>query len=108
MAVTDALVRAVDYDAQQLALLARTIAQGCDADELALFAAVCRRTGLDPFTRQIYAIRRYDSREDRDVMTIQVSIDGLRVLAMRSGKYGGQLGPWWADADGQVVRRVAA
>ncbi len=81
-------------------LLRKGLCAKCTADEFELFAETCNKTGLDPFMRQIYPVFRPDRKQNRDVMQIQVSIDGMRLVAERSGHYAGQVGPFWCGKDG--------
>lgn len=86
---TAVMIHGQKMDDQQLDLLTRTICKDADPDEFALFVQVCNRTGLDPFSRQIHAVKRYDSKARREVMSIQTGIDGYRLIAQRSGEYAG-------------------
>jgi phage recombination protein Bet len=79
---------------EQTQLISTTIAPGCSNDELRLFAYACQRTGLDPFSKQIYAIKRGGK------MTIQAGIDGLRSIAERTGQLDGSE-TMWCGEDGQ-------
>ena len=63
------------------------------------FLQHCRRTQLDPIARQIYAICR------KGRWGIQISIDGARLIAERSGKYAGQTPVEWTG-DGQTWTQV--
>lgn len=96
--MSDLAIRALDDD--QIRLISDTVAKGASRDELALFIAVCNRTGLDPIARQIYLVPRYDSKLGREVRTPQVSIDGFRLVAQRSGEYAGQTAVAWCGRDG--------
>jgi hypothetical protein len=62
------------------------------------FIQVCVSTQLDPYRKQIYAVNRA-GRGQMPNMSIVVAIDGLRSISARSGKYQGQVGPFWCGTD---------
>lgn len=87
----------IEFSKDQIDLVKRQIAPNATDTELKLFLYQAQRTGLDPLNRQIYCIHRGGK------MTVQTSIDGFRVIAERSGDYGGQDEPLFNEVDGKVI-----
>jgi phage recombination protein Bet len=79
---------------EQAQLLRRTLTRELSEDEHELFLNVCHRSGLDPFSRHLYPLRKNGR------LTFESTIDGFRFSAEQTGKYAGQLGPEWCGPDG--------
>jgi phage recombination protein Bet len=82
------------YSDEQIHTLRTTICSELSDSELALFLEMVKGYGLDPFSRQIYALKTGGK------LTPVTSIDGLRLIAQRSGQYAGQRAPEFT-ADGE-------
>lgn len=83
-----------DVSKRMKELILSTVAKGLNEDELKLFLYQCRRLQLDPLCKQIYAIKRNGQ------LTFQLSIDGMRAQALRSGLYMGREPVQWCNRDG--------
>ncbi|MBF0315584.1 MAG: phage recombination protein Bet [Oligoflexia bacterium] len=98
LASVDSKVFLPAFNEERVQLLKKQIMPPDSTDnELKMFLMVTNRTQLDPFARQIYAIRRTGK------MNFEVSIDGARLVAERTGHYRGQIGPYWCGEDGKWV-----
>lgn len=83
------------FNVQEVETIKNTVAKDATDSELKLFLYQCKRTGLDPFSRQIYFLKMGGK------ASIQSSIDGFRLIAERSGKYQGQTIPLFLDKTGK-------
>jgi len=76
---------------EQIKIIRDTVAQGATPIELQFFLHQCNRTKLDPLLNQIHFIKRksWDAATGGYIEkpTIQAGIDGLRLIADRTGKY---------------------
>jgi phage recombination protein Bet len=86
---------------EQVQLIKDQVCVGGTDNELKLFLYQAKRMGLDPLARQIYAIKRGPK------MSIQVSIDGFRLIADRSGKYAPGRAATFEEKGNQIVSATA-
>lgn len=95
-------------DQDKIKLLKDTYCKGSTDQEFKLFVHACERTQLDPFMRQIHAVKRWDSTLRREAMTIQTGIDGYRLIAERTGCYApGREPSYTYDANGNLESATA-
>lgn len=112
-APTTALARiaqATGYDTGKIELVKDTIARGASDDELMLFLHLAKRSGLDPFSRQIYLIERRQQIDGQWKTTRQpqTGIDGLRLIADRTDRYApGRESQFTYDAAGALLTATA-
>jgi phage recombination protein Bet len=77
------------FDQTQVDILRDTLFKGFDDSEMKFCLAVCNRTGLDPFARQVHFTKRKNHKTGKESITIVTGIDGFRALAQKSGAYAG-------------------
>jgi phage recombination protein Bet len=77
------------FDQAQVDILRNVLFKGFSDDEMKFCLAVCSRTKLDPFSRQIYFNKRKNNKTGKETITFITGIDGLRLTAQRTGAYAG-------------------
>ena len=103
----------LEFSDEQVQLLRDGYAPGASQIEFRMLLEVARLRRLNPFLKQIHFVKRRskDTRTDQWVenWTSQVSIDGLRAIAQRTGLYDGQDEPTFErDEKGLILSaRVA-
>lgn len=80
----------LDFSKEQQALLRDSFANGASESEFRVLLEVAKARRLNPFTRQIHFVKRWDGEKRREVWSCQVGIDGFRAIAQRTGLYDGQ------------------
>lgn len=99
--MNEMVVRDNDIDSKK-ELIKRMYCKNVSDDEFEIFLHTCKRLGLDPRARQIYAVKRGSG------MTIQTGVDGFRLVAERTGKYApGRETDYKYDKDGRLVSATA-
>ena len=95
------------FDNKQIEILKNSICKGVSNDEFEVFLMACKKTQLDPFMKQIYAVKRKSKRPDGswgETMTIQTGIDGYRLIAERTGCYAPGPEPTYSyDSEGRLI-----
>lgn len=92
------------FDDKQLQTIKDMYCKNLTEEEIVIFMHICQRTKLDPFAKQIYAVKRKDTKLGKDVMTVQTGIDGYRLIAERTGKYApGKEPSFQYNAKGDIV-----
>lgn len=86
-------LRRSQFSAEQVQLIRATVAADCNDAELALFLETCARHELDPFIKEVWAIRW---KAGKPVQTV-VSKDGLLKVANRC------TGAGWANQPGEYT-----
>lgn len=101
MAIAPAML---EFSEEQRRLIRDTYANGASDSEFAVLLEIAKARRLNPFTRQIHFVKRYDKQKQRDVWAAQASIDGLRAVAERTRLYDGQDEPVYEyDHEGKLM-----
>lgn len=81
---------ALEFSDEKMALIQKTYGKDLTPLEFELFMSVAKSRGLDPVMSQIHAVKRRDGESSEKRLTIQVAIDGYRLIAERTGAYAGK------------------
>lgn len=93
----------MEFTEAQRRMIRDAYANGASDEEFAVLMEIARARRLNPLLRQIHFVSRWDNEKHRPVWAAQVSIDGLRAIAERTGLYLGQDEPEFVEnPDGTI------
>lgn len=90
MTVTRGDAAPLVFTEEQRRMIRDSFANGASDAEFAVLMEIAKARRLNPLLRQVHFVSRWDSQKGREVWATQVSIDGLRAVAERTGLYSGQ------------------
>jgi len=101
---TRALATPLEFTDDQRRMIRDSFANGASDGEFAVLMEIAKARRLNPLLRQVHFVSRWDTSKGREVWATQVSIDGLRAIAERTGLYAGQDKPEFTERpDGSIV-----
>lgn len=107
LVLTKRVAKQVGISEEMLALILEQVPADATDQETALFIYQISRTGLDPLSRQIYLVGRFNKREGREVSSVQTGIDGYRLVAERTGRYAGSSDPLFNGKLTQYAHKIS-
>lgn len=94
----------LEFTPQQQQMIRDTFANGANEKEFQVLMEIAKVRRLNPLLRQVHFVKRWDSIRSKDIWSVQVSVDGLRAIAERTGKYDGQDEPeYMLDKEGLII-----
>lgn len=88
-----------DMTLAEIEMAKRTIAKDATTEELGFFLAFCKSRGLDPWSKEVYFVKRVNAQAEVS-LSFQTSIDGMRIHSRKGDKIQWMEGPFWCGEDG--------
>lgn len=105
----------LEFTKEQEKMIRDTYASGASESEFQVLMTTAKVRNLNPILKQIYFVSRNVKEKDekgRDIYvkkwSAQVSIEGLRSIAERTGKYAGSSAPEFGYSEGRVRKMKCA
>lgn len=96
-------VQPLEFSPEQRKMILQSFLSGASESEAGVLLELARVRRLNPITKQIHFVKRWDSQKRAEVWSAQVGIDGFRAIAERTGLYDGQDEPEF-EYDGKTLK----
>jgi phage recombination protein Bet len=93
----------LEFSDDQRLMIRDMYAKGATDQEFSVLLEIASVRRLNPLLKQIHFVKRWDGKLKREVWAAQVSIDGLRAIAERTGRYDGQDEPEYIYENNKLV-----
>lgn len=90
LAIQKPILAPLEFSADQRKIILNSFLSGATEAEASVLLELARLRRLNPITKEIHFVKRWDTEKNTFVWSAQVGIDGFRTIAERTGLYDGQ------------------